>query len=69
MNTETWTEPNYGLSHIGNTDKYWATVMDYGSFVELHKWFPGCGFSPLEETFKTLEAAKLAGEAWVQQRT
>jgi len=68
MNNETWSDPNHGVSHYGDHKKYWSTVCDYGSFVELRKWFPGCGFSPIEETFDTLESAKKAGELWARQR-
>ncbi len=64
----TWTDTYCQLSHYGKaSDGYWASVQIADSFVELTKWFPGCGFNPIHEMFDTEVEAKSAGEAWTNQ--
>lgn len=65
-----WTEPFHGLTHYGELrDIRRASVQMLGSIgrAELHKWYQGCGFSPLVEIHPTEEAAKASGEAWVNE--
>lgn len=63
-----WSTPYYGVTHYGQpADKYWITVNDLGKVATLHKWFPGCGFSPLESTHPTVVEARRKGERWVKQ--
>lgn len=65
---KTWTKPHHGVTHYGEPiDGYWATVIDWEKFAELSKWFPGCGFSPIHETYDTVSEAKAAGELWANQ--
>ncbi len=65
-----WTDPFHGLSHFGELrDIRRASVQELGSIekVELHKWYQGCGFSPVVEIHASLSAAKKAGEQWVAE--
>ena len=62
-----WTTPYCGVSHLGEfSDVRRVSVIDYGKFCILHKWYPGCGFSPIEETHNKVGAAMVAGEKWLQ---
>ena len=66
---EGWTTPNHGVTHYGELGGYWATINGCDdALVELCKWFPGCGFSPIKEIFESLADAKSAGEAWANQQ-
>ena len=62
--SDEWTRSFHGVSHFGalSTVKTWLTVVDYGSFAELHIHSPGSGFSPAERRYSTVAAAKTAGE-------
>lgn len=62
-----WSKGFYGVSHYGKASvkNYWSTINVYDDFVILLKWFPGCGFSPIEEMYQTIEDAKCFGEKWV----
>lgn len=61
-----WSKPFHGVQHLGRvSDLYWSTVEDYGSFAVLSKWFPGCAFNPMEETFDTADQARTVGETWI----
>lgn len=64
-----WTDPHYGVTHCGDcgTDKWWATVVSYGSFHTLLRWYPGCQFHPHEDDYTSLADAKLAGVAWLKE--
>ena len=67
MNCREWTTPFHGVTHHGDHKKYWATIEDHGDgCVELKKWYPGCGFSPLHESHDSVDAAKHEGELWVR---
>ena len=62
-----WTAPYHGVSHFGEiSDHRRVTVVDYDRFCLLQKWYRGCGFSPIEETHSSVDAAKAAGEKWIQ---
>lgn len=62
----TWTKPYCGVSHLTPAGKKSrVSVCDYGSFAELHCWFPGCGFSPIESQQGSAEEARVAGEQWL----
>lgn len=64
--TYAWTKPYHGVTHYGDMGKKRrATVVDYGTFAELQKWYEGCGLQPIEETYPTADAAKAAGAEWV----
>ena len=64
-----WTKPYFGVSHLGELcDRFRLTVCDYGTFCLLHKWYPGCGFSPIEEEFDTVAQAKGAGMWWLSNK-
>lgn len=71
MKTEIqWTQPFHGLSHLGQLrDVHRASVQVLGSLgkAELHKWYAGCGLSPIVEIHSSARAAKAAGEAWVEE--
>jgi hypothetical protein len=41
-------------------------VTDRNSFVELSKFYPGCGFHPHESTHETVEEAKNEAEKWLK---
>ena len=58
-----WTESYFGVSHLGkfSCSNYWVTIVNYGRFVLLFKHFPGCGFFPIEETYKNINSAQKAG--------
>lgn len=61
-----WTRPFHGVSHGQvNGKKSYATVVEHGSFVELKRWFPGCGFSPTETHHATVDEAKAVAEKWL----
>ena len=62
-----WTKPYHGVQHSGDfgSRNYWATVCDYEGFAELHCYFPGCGFKPIQSTHDTAEQARAAGDAWL----
>lgn len=63
---KTWTKPYYGVTHCGALgDRRSATVSDYGSFAVLSEIWHGCGFSPNQRQFDTVEEAKEAGELWI----
>ncbi len=65
-----WTTPYLGYQHLleqPTSNGRWATVDDRGSYVELSGWYKGCGFSPYDATFDTIEEARAAGEKWVTQ--
>lgn len=69
MNAEQWTNPYFGVQHLGGlTDKYRASICDHGKFCLLHKWYPGCGFSPIEELHDNVTAAKSSGENWLKAK-
>lgn len=63
-----WTKPHYGVQHGGTYSpaRHWVTVEDYGTFARLARWFPGCGFSPMESTHDNAEDARQAGECWLR---
>jgi hypothetical protein len=62
-----WTAPYYGVSHLyALKDRRRATVSDLGTCAELTYWFLGCGFYPAQSVFANVEAAKLAGERWIE---
>lgn len=61
-----WSKPYYGITHLG-TGPHRVTVTDRGSFAELDRWFPGCGFRPMESDHESAEAAKAAGEKWLRE--
>ena len=63
-----WTKPYYGVTHCGyfSLRSYWCTVTDRNSFVELSKFYPGCGFHPHESTHETVEEAKNEAEKWLK---
>lgn len=67
-----WTESFYGVLHLGQfsaESSWWATINDYGSFVELLLWFPKCGFSPHQSDHATVAEAKRKGARWVYARS
>ena len=62
-----WTKPYYGVTHYGELGApRRVTVSQYGSRCELKLWRLECGFSPDSKWFDDLEAAKAAGERWVE---
>jgi hypothetical protein len=62
-----WTAPYHGVSHLGEiAEPRRVSVIDHDTFCLLHKWYPGCGFSPIEETHDNVKDAKAAGEKWLQ---
>jgi hypothetical protein len=61
----TWTKPFHGVQHLGDRPR-WVTVTDRGSFGELTRWYPGCGYNPLQSMHPTADAARAAGERWMQ---
>lgn len=63
-----WTNPFYGVTHCGQfgLKNKWATVEDYDSFAKLSKWFPGCGFSPIQSEHETAFLAKQEAELWLK---
>lgn len=65
-----WTTPYCGVTHLESSDKrYRATVRDHKSFATLAMWVPGCGFSPEERQFDSVDVAKLEGEQWLTSIT
>lgn len=68
-----WSTPYYGIEHLGQMKCgfHRVSVAACKGFAILYKWYPGCGFNPLEDTFydeetkSGLECAKLAGEAYL----
>lgn len=68
MATADWTKRYCGVTHLNAAaKKSRATVVDHGSFAELQRWFPGCGFSPIVSQHETSEEAKAAGESWIAE--
>lgn len=62
-----WTTPYYGITHLGALkDRRRATVTDLGTCAEVAYWLKGCGFSPAESVFDDVDAAKRAGERWIE---
>ncbi len=64
-----WTKPYYGVQHLGEmgTGRHRVTVCDHGSFALLHKWFPGCAFSPTESTHANAAEARAEGEDYLKK--
>lgn len=63
-----WTNPYYGVQHLNEPGKKSrVSVTDYGSFAELHCWFPGCGFEPIKRHHFNAESARAEGEQWLKQ--
>lgn len=63
----TWSDLFHGLTHYGalrDIRRVSVQVLG-GGMAELHKWYAGCGFSPIVETHASLELAKSAGEQWI----
>lgn len=55
-----WSKKYYGLSHLGKFDLKNTWVNE--NSAKLLVWFPGCGFSPKEYSFDSVEEAKRKGE-------
>lgn len=65
-----WTKPYCGVQHLGKLDcesGYRATITQYKKFTLLHKWYPDCGFHPIEETFDAVQEARVAAEKYVTE--
>ena len=61
-----WSAPYLGVQHLtGKTSR--ASVTDYGSFAELLRWFPGCGFSPIKSQHASASEAREAGAKWLAE--
>lgn len=69
MNTKQWSNLHLDyITHYGDMMDYRrATVCTViaDSVYELSKWYNGCGFNPETVRFDSMEAAKKAGEEWV----
>lgn len=64
-----WTKPYYGITYLGElADRRRCTVIENcKGFVELHKWYEGCAFHPIEEIYESVELAKAEGERWINE--
>jgi len=63
-----WTKPFHGLQHLGELkDPKRVSVQQIADRADLHKWYEGCGFSPIVESHPTVTAAKAEGEKWLNQ--
>lgn len=64
-----WSTPCCDTSHLGkfSLKTRWCTVVTWGSFVELSRWFPGCGFNPMKSEHLTESEAKLKAEKWMEE--
>lgn len=63
-----WTKPYHGVQHLGELgDLYKCSIDDSGTFAILCKWYPGCGFCPIEEQHPTAAEARAAGEKWLEE--
>ena len=66
----TWTKPYCGVMHLGEIgDRRRATIFTVGdnTWFELHLWYAGCGFNPIQQHLDTLEEAKSEGERWIKE--
>jgi hypothetical protein len=62
-----WTAPYFGVQHLNmHGKKSRVSVCDYGTFAEVHLWFPGCGFSPINRHHDSAELARADGEKWIE---
>ncbi len=62
-----WTKPYCGITHLGDLkDTRRASVADLGTCVEVTYWLRGCGYSHAQSVFPDVEAAKRAGERWIE---
>ncbi|TAN03180.1 MAG: hypothetical protein EPN36_14375 [Rhodanobacteraceae bacterium] len=63
-----WTRPYYGIQHYPSgsiSDHPWRVTLHIGvGFATLDCWYPGCGFSPTEYTFDSVETARREGELY-----
>ena len=64
-----WSEEYCGVQHLGEYSirRMWVTVERFGTKARLLEWFPGCGFSPRETLYESVEVAKTAGEIIMKQ--
>lgn len=64
-----WTKPFHGLQHYIQRGSYarWATVEDMKSFAMMRGWFEGCGFTPRQSRHDSVEDARAAAEAFVNE--
>lgn len=63
-----WTTPFHGVSHlIVAGKKSHATITDRGTFADLSRWFPGCGFGPTHTMHASADEAKAIGEQWMSE--
>jgi hypothetical protein len=64
---EAWSKPFHGITHLSVSGKRsWVTVTDWDNWASLTRWYPGCGFSPLETQHGSADEAKRAAEAWLK---
>lgn len=64
-----WTEPYYGITYYPKDDgvaRPYVSVTQIGNTFELTKWYLGCQFHPIKESFDDLNKAKRAGERWIK---
>jgi hypothetical protein len=47
---------------------YRGSIANYGEIICAKFWSPGCGFSPLCETFTDVNKAKAAIETWYKSK-
>lgn len=69
--SEAWTREYCGMSYFGQiSDDRWAAIRTFAGrrFCVVTFWMRGCGFSPRQETFRSLKKARAAGEAWHQSK-
>lgn len=66
-----WTKPYLGVSHLsiaGKKSRASISELGYGTTrTEVSLWFPGCGFSPINELHDSPEAAKARAEQWMKE--
>lgn len=63
-----WSKSYHGVQHLGElSHERRASVTEYLLVSIATFWLRGTGFSAPQATFKTAEAARSAGEAWVER--
>lgn len=64
---KTWSAPHCDITHYGQVgDRRRSSITSFSETRhQLARWHRGCGFNPDTENYDSLEAAKRAGEEWV----